>query len=221
MPTIVTRETGVTSKDAPLTNAEVDANFINLNQAIVDIVAIPLMEPGTWNWTIDEYDFYTSYTFKIKDSTTSIPNKLLINGSKSLSGGNSGGPISITGGAGLLSPGGTISIFGGSANGVFAGGSVTIQGGNSGNIAAAGGDVNIATGKPVSTGPTGVLKLKTYTKAVVTIAGSAAAPALGFYDTTPVTKPAVTGSKASGAALDSLLAALSSLGLLDTSGVTA
>lgn len=34
MPTIVTRETGVTSKDAPLTNAEVDANFINLNNAI-------------------------------------------------------------------------------------------------------------------------------------------------------------------------------------------
>ena len=31
MSTIVTRQTGATAKGAPLTNAEMDANFINLN----------------------------------------------------------------------------------------------------------------------------------------------------------------------------------------------
>jgi hypothetical protein len=31
MTTIVTRETGATAKNSPLTNAEIDANFINLN----------------------------------------------------------------------------------------------------------------------------------------------------------------------------------------------
>ena len=34
MPTIITRETGASSKGAPLTNAELDQNFINLNTAI-------------------------------------------------------------------------------------------------------------------------------------------------------------------------------------------
>lgn len=42
MATIITRETGATAKNSPLTNAELDANFVNLNTAkleIADLVA--------------------------------------------------------------------------------------------------------------------------------------------------------------------------------------
>jgi hypothetical protein len=46
---------------------------------------------------------------------------------------------------------------------------------------------------------------------------AAGLPALGFYNHNPVAKPTVTGSKASGAALTSLLAALVSVGLITDS----
>jgi predicted alternative tryptophan synthase beta-subunit len=35
--TIVTRETGETAKGSPLTNAEVDANFINLRDRVEEV----------------------------------------------------------------------------------------------------------------------------------------------------------------------------------------
>lgn len=37
MATIVTRQVGATAKNALLTNAEMDQNFINLNDAVVQI----------------------------------------------------------------------------------------------------------------------------------------------------------------------------------------
>lgn len=42
MPTIITRETGASSKGAPLTNAELDQNFINLNTAIASVEKISI-----------------------------------------------------------------------------------------------------------------------------------------------------------------------------------
>jgi hypothetical protein len=40
MATIVTRQTGATAQNRPLTNAEVDNNFINLNNAIVALTSL-------------------------------------------------------------------------------------------------------------------------------------------------------------------------------------
>lgn len=37
MAEIVTRETGATAKGSPLTNAEVDQNFINLNERVEEV----------------------------------------------------------------------------------------------------------------------------------------------------------------------------------------
>ncbi len=37
MAEITTREVGATAKGAPLTNAEIDANFINLNQELQQV----------------------------------------------------------------------------------------------------------------------------------------------------------------------------------------
>ena len=39
MATIITREVGGTAKNSPLTNAELDNNFININDAIEDLQA--------------------------------------------------------------------------------------------------------------------------------------------------------------------------------------
>jgi len=44
---------------------------------------------------------------------------------------------------------------------------------------------------------------------------------LGFFSASPIAKPAVAGSHGGNNALVSLLSALSSLGIVDTSGVTA
>lgn len=37
MAEIVTRETGATAKGSPLTNAELDQNFINLNERVEEV----------------------------------------------------------------------------------------------------------------------------------------------------------------------------------------
>jgi hypothetical protein len=55
MATIITREVGATAKGSPLTNAEVDANFINLNTAIGAIPPINDAVVGTTTlWSSDK-----------------------------------------------------------------------------------------------------------------------------------------------------------------------
>ena len=49
MPTIITRETGASSKDAPLTNAELDQNFINLNNAFASTAQLVTDAGGKQN----------------------------------------------------------------------------------------------------------------------------------------------------------------------------
>lgn len=72
----------------------------------------------------------------------------------------------------------------------------------------------------------GTATLEGYTQfnaGLTVFAGNVALPAsgdLGFYGTTPAAKPVVTGSKASGAALASLLTGLASLGLITDSTTT-
>jgi hypothetical protein len=68
MATIVTRQTGVTSLNRPLTNAEVDNNFINLNNAIVALTS--LVSGGGSGKTIlndisNQFDGVTTH-FKLK-----------------------------------------------------------------------------------------------------------------------------------------------------------
>ena len=51
----------------------------------------------------------------------------------------------------------------------------------------------------------------------VKVAGASGAPTIGFYGATPIVKPTITGSRASGAALQDLLTKLASLGLITDS----
>ena len=59
MATIVTRVTGATAKNAPLTSAELDTNFINLNNdklesswtGSTNVVTLGTVATGTWNAT--------------------------------------------------------------------------------------------------------------------------------------------------------------------------
>ena len=37
MATLITREIGATAKGSPLTNAELDSNFINLNNSVIEL----------------------------------------------------------------------------------------------------------------------------------------------------------------------------------------
>jgi hypothetical protein len=52
MATIVTRQTGATAQNRPLTNAEVDNNFINLNDAIVALTSLVNAGSGGGSKTI-------------------------------------------------------------------------------------------------------------------------------------------------------------------------
>jgi hypothetical protein len=69
MATIVTRETGATAKGSPLTNAEVDNNFINLNTDLTKVVSN------------GSYNLYTS-----SNADNYLAGKLLIGGTNTASG---------------------------------------------------------------------------------------------------------------------------------------
>lgn len=57
MATIVTREVGGTAKGSPLTNAELDQNFINLNAAVVSVA--PVAISTNTNAVVDNYYSFT------------------------------------------------------------------------------------------------------------------------------------------------------------------
>ena len=65
MATIITREVGTTAKGSPLTNAEIDNNFINLNAAKVELVngTIPSLDLDVfvaWDSSADSYVRYAA-----------------------------------------------------------------------------------------------------------------------------------------------------------------
>jgi hypothetical protein len=117
--------------------------------------------------------------------------------------GGSGGSMFFTGGTGGSSGlGGSLNFVGGAGAG--GGGALLLKPGNSSSGASSAGTMFLSTADGTN---------------VITIGPLYGT--LSFYNGTPVTKPVITGSKTSGAALTSLLAALSSLNLADTTGVTA
>ena len=94
-----------------------------------------------------------------------------------------------------------------------AGGEIVFTAGN-GN----GGQGGFCQLKASSTGTTpGFVRLSVGATNVFEVGGSAGANSIGFYGTTPVTKPTVSGSRSGNAALASLLTALSGQGLLTDS----
>ncbi len=86
----------------------------------------------------------------------------------------------------------------------------------------AGGNLRLQGGRPGSGGTAGEVRIEgnrdDSTFDVAFRAGtSGSAPTLAFYNTAPIVKPTVTGSRGSNAALASLLTALANLGLLTDS----
>lgn len=74
---------------------------------------------------------------------------------------------------------------------------------------AAGGDV--AVNRPIQMGDAKDIKFNTTTGTKI---GTSTTQKIGFWNATPIAKPTVTGSKASGAALASLLSTLATMGLI-------
>ena len=112
-------------------------------------------------------------------------------------------------GSGVYVAGGEDTYVGSAGNG----GELSLKGGNSSN--GAGGELYIGGGA----GPAGngMAILITPDGAVMAFHSVGGVPRVGFFDATPTAKPAVTGSRASGAALASLLTALANLGLITNS----
>jgi len=142
--------------------------------------------------------------------------------------GRIGGSFTMTSGYGSNTNGGSFTMSGGQGN--TTGGTFTLEGGDGEDD---GGDVNIFSGSTVAgasgnvsirsgqggAGGNGELNLQNGT-ILAKYSGGGDDPVvnqIGFYQTTPVDKPTVTGSRASGAALQSLLLALSNLGLITDS----
>lgn len=125
---------------------------------------------------------------------------------------------------------GRVNISGGNNTDTVSGsgGDVNIYGGSnsSGTANANGGLINITAGSGVGTGYGGNITLQVNSTHAVqgyislrvnsstVIKCGPTASTLGFFNATPVTKPEVTGSHGSNAALQSLLTALASLGLI-------
>jgi hypothetical protein len=124
-----------------------------------------------------------------------------------------GGSFTMSGGQGNTT-GGTFRLEGG--DGQDNGGAVDIFSGST--FAGASGDVTIRSGQG-GAGGNGILNLQNGT-ILAKYSGGGDDPVvnqIGFYQTTPVDKPTVTGSRASGAALQDLLTKLASLGLITDS----
>jgi hypothetical protein len=172
------------------------------------------MAPGTWN--------DTTFTFKPISSTGNGNNLIIKGGATTSTVAANGGNVNVSASPGILTgAGGGINIFGASGGTSGSGGDINIgAGGGRNNV---GGSVNIYAGSSSPTGSEGYINLGSGSNSTnsVIIGGNGTTSTLGFYDTVPIAKPTVSGSKASGAALASLLVALSALGLIDTTGVTA
>jgi hypothetical protein len=134
-------------------------------------------------------------------------------------------------GGGTNSDGGQFIMSGGLATGTGYGGGFVLQAGNAQGSGTAGGffltggsantgiggDLSFASGGGAAGG--GSIYLQTDANAaMMTIAQTLAGVGqIGFFNATPVTKPIVTGSRATGAALVSLLTQLAALGLITNS----
>lgn len=132
-----------------------------------------------------------------------------------------GGDVTIDGGAHTATDssttGTTVNLTGGSnaaTNGN--GGIVNITGGPTSTGTGTGGDVIIKGGTKPASGTAGRVYLKDSVGNILMSIGGTNST-LSFYGVTPVTKPAVTGSRGGNAALASLLTQLAALGLITDS----
>lgn len=130
-----------------------------------------------------------------------------------------GGTFQFVGGqaVGSFGDGGSFSLAGGIASGGGGtGGGCTFTNGYAGNAAYA--DGNIFFYLSSSSGFPGAIKLNSsFGTSAIEITRSGSATQMGFFNTTPISKPTITGSRASGAALQDLLTKLASLGLITDS----
>jgi hypothetical protein len=291
---IVTRVVGVTAKGSPLTSVELDTNFINLNQAIVDIVnnlILSASEISAVNSTFTNVGTVEVPIWQIDASvsprTDSLTNltSLISGGGELCSANDASAIVQLNGTPGsgtavCYSPmysgtynqgsssttftpsfpwmnlnathnftvsappssntikAGRLTVKGGSNSSTGNGGDVQLTGGTAGSegTASSGGGVNILTYNGYGTGNAGNILIQAgSSNAAVNgegyvrirangstlIQAGPVSNTLGFYNTSPTTKPEIVGSKSSGAALDSLLTALSALGLVGISGVSA
>jgi len=92
------------------------------------------------------------------------------------------------------------------------GGSVFFLGGNGDT----GGNIELTPGIGSTTNGFATLN-NAFSNSGLKVAGASGAPTIGFYGATPIVKPTVTGSRASGAALQDLLTQLANLGLITDS----
>ena len=147
-----------------------------------------------------------------------------IGGGIAMSGGSAptGGTIAADAGTSSIGNGAGASfrMFGGNTLG--AGGSGTFYGGDAGPFnGQVGGSFSFTTGLGDSGANNGAITFSTpIGQALKFSDDTISAVQIGFYGTTPVAKPTVTGSRATGAALVSLLTQLASLGLITDSTTT-
>lgn len=124
-------------------------------------------------------------------------------------GGSDAGNVNITGGAaGAITGanGGSVAITGGNAAGFSTGGHVTITGGSAGGT---GGNVTLAPGTGLGTGS---LRLGSTVSCQVVLGHVSGT--LAFYGGAGITRPTITGSRSTPAALTDLLTKLAATGLL-------
>ena len=143
---------------------------------------------------------------------------------------SNGGEVLITSGDGVgAGNGGSINIYGGIGGADGGGSNISIQAGNTpagqaGGLFLQGGETGLGYAGNIElrtqTGDFAVGSIKlivpsgTLIEATENTSGNIQ---LGFYGSTPINKPAVTGSRSSGAALTSLLTRLANLGLITNS----
>lgn len=128
------------------------------------------------------------------------------------------GALYLRGGDSVLGHGGPIGVYGGSAPSTKQCGLVIISGRDGSGAGGLGGGVVINAGA----GNSGATAGKVYLRVGGTTSFEVnTGNAIGFFGTTPTTKPAVVGPITGEGALTSLLTALNSLGLVDKTGVTA
>jgi hypothetical protein len=128
---------------------------------------------------------------------------------------NSGAMLIST--AGATGPAETITVNGSGNVLVESGGTTTVTGGGNPGVLVGGSGVFVEVqGGDVSISASSDLGLTTSGTAAIELTGNN----MGFNGATPIAKPAVTGSRASGAALTSLLTQLANLGLITNSTTT-
>ena len=142
--------------------------------------------------------------------------------------GRQGGNFSMVAGFGSNTAGGSFSMAGGQGStlggalileggdGASSGGDITIRSGST--FGGFSGSINISAGQGGAAG-NGILTLQQGAM-LAEYSGGGDDPVIhkiGFFNTTPIVKPTITGSRASGAALQDLLTQLASLGLITDS----